>query len=474
MAKVTGEGTIVQLEKDKPKSKCRKWQLRVPVGLDPRTGKYQTRTRRVSDMNYTQAKKALRDFIEEIEDDKVWKRTGTTFEECAADYMERRIQAGELSANSIKRYTVQFKAVSRHIGKADIANVTPEMIEDMYLAMRQGDTLSGKPSSGAYLNRIHKMLNLFFKTLVNEEAIVRNPLDKVETPVNDTKEKRALTPARMRQLIDQLEVETSSDIGYFLAITMGLRRGEICALSWRDIDFDNRVLTINHNFDCFRNLKEAKTHAGMRRLPLPEFVCDALLRRKRAQQEYFHTRNYLHRGLKKGWSEQTEDTPVVLDFYAQRLNPDTFGKWWERDRDLLGVSGWCLHELRHSYLSMLAQEGVHPKVMQELAGHASATITMDIYTHVNMDQKREAADVVEDAFHRVGREEEFMARQAEDAPKGRPYKVRHARPSRRSREVLSGAVQTEERFVPDSYQQPDRPKFQLIDNTSDLRVSEAI
>lgn len=88
MAKVIGEGTIVQLEKDKPKSKCRKWQLRVPVGLDPRTGKYKTRTRRVNDMTYTQAKKALRDFIEEIEDDRVWKRTGTTFEECAADFME--------------------------------------------------------------------------------------------------------------------------------------------------------------------------------------------------------------------------------------------------------------------------------------------------------------------------------------------------------------------------------------------------
>ena len=53
---------------------------------------------------------------------------------------------------------------------------------------------------------------------------------------------------------------------------MGLRRGEICALSWRDIDFDNKVLTVNHNFDAFRNLKEAKTHAGMRNLPLPEFV----------------------------------------------------------------------------------------------------------------------------------------------------------------------------------------------------------
>ena len=122
MAKVIGEGTIVQLEKDKPKSKCRKWQLRVPVGLDPRTGKYKTRTRRVKDMTYTQAKKALRDFIEEIEDDKVWRRTGTTFEECAADFMERRDLSGEFSQNTQLRYRRCFKAVSRHIGKAEVAS----------------------------------------------------------------------------------------------------------------------------------------------------------------------------------------------------------------------------------------------------------------------------------------------------------------------------------------------------------------
>lgn len=136
MAKVIGEGTIVQLEKDKPKSKCRKWQLRVPVGLDPRTGKYKTRTRRVNDMTYTQAKKALRDFIEEIEDDRVWRRTGTTFEECAADFMERRDLSGEFSQNTQLRYRRCFKAVSRHIGKAEIALITPEMIDRL-----------GRPSS---------------------------------------------------------------------------------------------------------------------------------------------------------------------------------------------------------------------------------------------------------------------------------------------------------------------------------------
>lgn len=474
MAKVTGEGTIVQLERDKPKSKCRKWQLRVPVGLDPRTGKYKTRTRRVKDMTYTDAKKALRDFIQEIEGDCVWKRTGTTFEECAEDFMKKRDLSGEYTQNTQRRCRYCLKAASRHIGKADVSLITPEMIEDMFLAMRQGDSSSGKPLSGAYLNQIHKVLDLMFRDLVDAGILVRSPVDKVDTPRVDTKEKRALKPARMRQFIDQLDVEVSCDIGYFLAVTMGLRRGEVCGLSWRDIDFDNRVLTVNHNFDCFRNLKEAKTNAGMRNLPMPEFVCEALLRRKRAQQEYFSTRNYLHRTLKRGWSEQAEDTPVVLDFHAQRANPDSFGQWWVRDRKLFGLDGWCLHELRHSYLSMLAQEGVHPKVMQELAGHASATITMNIYTHVNMDQKREAAEAVEEAFQEIGREEEFMTRRADPAPKGRPYKVRHARPARRLKGAGEAPVQPEAQFVPDSYQHPDRPHFQVIDNPSNQHFSKAV
>ena len=68
------------------------------------------------------------------------------------------------------------------------------------------------------------------------------------------------------------------------------------------------------------------------------------------------------------------------------------------------MEGWCLHELRHSYLTMLAMEGVHPKVMQELAGHSSSKTTMDIYTHVNMSQKCCAADAIEAVMAGVGPE----------------------------------------------------------------------
>ena len=81
-------------------------------------------------------------------------------------------------------------------------------------------------------------------------------------------------------------------------------------------------------------------------------------------------------------------------------------KWWGRDRDGLGAGGYTIHELRHSYPTALARAGVHPKVMQELAGHASSAITMDIYTHVDMSGKRKAAEALAAALSVGGQKED--------------------------------------------------------------------
>ncbi len=64
----------------------------------------------------------------------------------------------------------------------------------------------------------------------------------------------------------------------------------------------------------------------------------------------------------------------------------------------VGAGNYCLHELRHSYLTQLARAGVHPKVMQELAGHANSAITMDIYTHTDMGAKFEAAEALKQSL----------------------------------------------------------------------------
>ena len=397
MAKVTGEGSIIQMEKDKPKSKCRRWQLRVPVGLDPRTGKYKTRTRRVSDMSYTQAKKALRDFIDEIEHDEVQGRTSYTFEEYCERFLERRALGKEVAETTQKRQRCQFNAACRHIGKANLASITPAMLDDMYIAMLKGDTLSGKPSGGSYVNQIHDNITLVFEQAKKEGILVKNPCDAANPPKMDTKEKRALSSDRAHVLIAMLDEKNDRECAYLLAITMGLRRGEICGLSWGDVDFENGILDVSHSYDTLGNLKGTKTKAGMRLLPLPENVAEALREHKKAQKERYDRTNQW-RKPEEGYIEQTDGSPVISDISGGRVLPSNLSRWWTEDRAKYGLEGWCLHELRHTYLTMLALSGVHPKVMQELAGHYSSQITMDIYTHVNMDAKREAVAAVSKAF----------------------------------------------------------------------------
>lgn len=455
MAKVTGEGTIVQLEKDKPKSKCRKWQLRVPVGLDPRTGKYRTRTRRVNDMTYTQAKKALRDFIKEIEDDEVHKRAGTTIKECAEDFMARRRASGEFTENTNVTYERFFKAINRHIGYADASQVARATLEKMYADMRAGDTLSGNPASGTYLNQLHKTLKLLFDDLMKDGIVAKNPCTEMDTPRRDTKPRRALKPETIRKFIAQLDFTEEADTAYFLAVSTGMRRGEVCGLSWRDVDLENRVISIRHSYDCYGNLKEPKTKAGIRRLPMPNFVHDALSIHKEAQRARIGA--YAEEQSKKPEEnggkhmrrlEQNESTPVILSAAMGRLSPNVLEAWWVRDREMFGLDGWAFHELRHSYLSALALKGVHPKIMQELAGHASSEITMEIYTHVNMDAKREAAEAVSTLL------EEPAPKPQNAAPDGKHFTVIVT--------PKTGETQTPARFVPDSYHPDEQRKLQVV------------
>lgn len=255
--------------------------------------------------------------------------------------------------------------------------------------MLRGDTLSDRKSGGSYVNQIHDNIKLVFDFAIKEGALTTNPCLAANPPKMDTKEKRALKPNQARDFISQLDPREDHDCAYLLAIGMGLRRGEICGLSWGDIDFERGIVDVCHSYDALGNLKQTKTKAGMRLLPLPDSIANALLAHKEAQRQRYERTNQW-RKPEEGYIAQDVDSPVISDISGSRVLPTSLSRWWIADRVGLGLDGWCLHELRHTYLTLLDINGVHPKIMQELAGHYSSQITMDIYTHVNMDSKREA------------------------------------------------------------------------------------
>ncbi len=397
----TSGGSIIQREKDRPKSRCKKWELRVPIGLDPRTGKYKAKSRRFNG-SYTEAKRALREFQDEVEGDRVQGKTGYTFQQYCERYLEIREAKREVAPTTQVRQRWQFKAACRHIGHVKLEQVTPTMLSDMYIAMMRGDTMSGKPSSGSYVNQIHDNITLVFEAAKAEGILIENPCDKATPPKMDTRPKKAVPPDKARAFIDSLDPSNPHELAWLIAATMGLRRGEVCGLSWGDVDFDRRVVSIRHSYDELGNLKGTKTKAGTRLLPLPDITAEGLLTAKGLQAEYFERINESRR--KKGktgpeWHlEQTDETPVITTKYSERIKPSSLSRWWSLERGNYGLDDFSLHELRHTYLTLLAEKGVHPKVMQELAGHYSSQITMDVYTHVNMDAKREAVAAVSKLF----------------------------------------------------------------------------
>lgn len=397
MAGKTGKGTIIQKEKDKPKSKCRTWKLQVSLGKDPKTGKYPLKSRAFHG-TWTEAKAALREFVDEIESGTVVKRSDWRFDDYIDHFIELRRMVGDMTPASLDSTKKRLISISHLIGHLKLQEITPNVLNSAYIDLRNGNSVSGKKLKGTTVNSIHKSVSAMFSQAVKEGIVADNPCRKADAPKKDTQERKPLTSEQVHKLLDKLDPTDPMEIAVILCTTLGLRRGEACGLSWGDVDFIGNTVNVRHSYDRFGNLKPPKSAAGARILPMPSFTADALHKRQAAQlAKYGEGPNEFVAKTKEG-PVMKPTTAVVTGEQEKRLNPDSFSKWWRANRARLGVPTTTPHELRHSFLTIAAQQGVHPSVMQKLAGHNNPKITLDIYTHVNMDQQREAMAAMQSVF----------------------------------------------------------------------------
>src|SRR6266536_404052 len=157
-----------------------------------------------------------------------------------------------------------------------------------------------------------------------------------------------------------------------MAVVTGMRRGELLALRWSNIDFERRTLLVLHTVDYIPGYEyvetEPKTAAGKRLIRLPSFLID-MLKQHRVQQQ--------KQQLKQG------------------------GDWENRD---LMFPDLHFHDLRHSAATILLSMGVNMKVIQELLGHSDISITLGKYSHLLPSMQKEVVDRWDDVF---GRDDEF-------------------------------------------------------------------
>ncbi len=234
------------------------------------------------------------------------------------------------------------------------------------------DSLSLAPSSKAKLKSI---LSTLYNHAIRYEWLTFNPISRVRTSAKRLRDKDVLTPEEFQRLAEQLSVRDRAMV--LLAGSTGLRRSEMIALTWADLDV--RTMEVSVLRSCVRNrIGNTKTESSRRPVPLHPLVLSALFN-WRAKSLYAGEADFLFPSIRlKGTRPLSPDSLLKKCIRPALVRAGVTGKH----------IGW--HSFRHSLATNLRALGIDVKVAQELLRHASCRTTLDVYTRAVSQQKRDA------------------------------------------------------------------------------------
>ena len=229
------------------------------------------------------------------------------------------------------------------------------------------------------------------KYAVRVGLLAQNACDKVNIPGLQRHEMQALNREQAHKLLESVRSHRLEML-LTLALTTGMRRGEMLALRWTDVDLERQTIRVHRTVDYIPKHgyveTEPKTAAGRRTILLPSFVID-MLKQHRVQQ--------LEARLKVGSAWDDRDL-VFTGLKGGYFNPRYLEKLFSKVIAEAGLPHISLHNLRHSAATLLLSMGVPLKVIQEILGHSNFAITADIYTDVLPSMQKEAMDKWDTVF----------------------------------------------------------------------------
>ena len=219
--------------------------------------------------------------------------------------------------------------------------------------------------------------------------LTRNVAAIAEGPKLDHREGRSLTPEQAKVFLQAVQGHRHEG-AYVIALSLGLRRGEIIGLSWRDIEVAEKTVVLQVRRQLVRDktrlhLVDLKTVGSRRTLHLSRPLVE-VLERHRTRQEA----EELVQGTK--WNNEHE--LIFTSTIGTPLDPEAFGQTVPKICEAAGLGHWSIHELRHSCASLLIAMEVPIEVVAEQLGHASIRVTKDVYGHLMPRSRAKAAEAM--------------------------------------------------------------------------------
>ena len=309
------------------------------------------------------------------------------------DYLQKWLKdyaSTNVSGKTFERYA---EIVRNHlepaIGNLPLPRLQPLHVQECYSELLKSGRKDGKGGlSKRTVLHAHRLLHTALGHAVKWQLVARNVADAVQPPTPERKEMKALDERQTVWLFEAAQ-GTRLYVPILFDATTGVRRGELLAVKWPDLNLDAGNLSLRRSLEQTRKglrFKETKNKKG-RAISLPAILVKALHGHLAEQNEY-----------KRLFGDDYNDQGLVFARPDGSIwKPESFTEEYFRFTRKIGVRV-RFHDLRHSHASQLLRAGVPIKVVSERLGHSSVQITLDTYSHVLPGMQEEAAEKIDVAL----------------------------------------------------------------------------
>jgi integrase len=272
------------------------------------------------------------------------------------------------------------------LGHIPLQDLRPQHVQRFYNEKRQAGMAENT------LRVLHVVLHMALMQALRNQLVTRNVSEATEPPSGKSRPPRPLTLAQIGQLLAAIADDRLYP-AILLGFATGLRRGELLALRWQDVNLEAGLIQVRqklvrvsvHDAAAPRRTRlvfqEPKTEQSRRTLPIHADVVETLRQHKarQAEEKLLMGQGYEDHGL------------VFCGANGRPLDPVNFYRHFLTLLRRVGLPRSRVHDIRHAFATTMRELGESPKTVQTMLGHASIKTTLDIYSHVSLDLEKQAA-----------------------------------------------------------------------------------